>query len=87
MQEEHRNWLMSQIESLVKNPELANFGIQTCRCDLEIIVTVAEEDRSAFTPEVLETLKNELSVRTGVTAPVIYLEGNEPEWLAKGANI
>ena len=84
MQEEHCSWLMLQIERLVKNPDSAKFGMDKSRCDLEIIIKVAEEDRAAITQEWLDAWKNELATRTGVTSPVIYLEGNEPEWLAKG---
>jgi hypothetical protein len=84
MEEEHCSWLISQIERLVKNPDSANFGIDKSRCDLEIIIKVAEEDKRFITQEWLDAWKHELSVKTGVLSPVIYLEGNEPEWLAKG---
>ncbi len=86
IQEHDSSWLMNRIELLTKEPELANFSVDTSRCDLEIVIKVAEEDRPAFTQEILDALKKELSERTGVT-PTIYLEGNEPEWLAKGAYI
>lgn len=87
MQAIDKNWLMTQVELLTKNPKSANIGINRSRCDLEIIIKVDPEDRSAFTDEVLTVLKNEISARTGFGSPVIYLEGNEPEWLAKGAYI
>ena len=83
MEESVASWLMNQIELRTKKPELANFGEDTTRCDLEIIIRVAQEDREAFTEEAFAILKEGLSERTGVT-PTIYLEGNEPEWLAKG---
>ena len=84
MKPEDKNWLMQQIALLTTDVDSANFGIDTSRCDLEIIIQVAEKDRDAFTDEVLASLKQELATRTSIASPVVYLEGNEPEWLAKG---
>jgi len=54
------------------------------RCDLEIVIVVADDDKAVFTEAALLQLKEEITAATGVPEPVIYLYGNEPGWLARG---
>jgi len=82
MYAEQKQKLAAKIESLVKHPEQANFGIVLGRCDLEIVISVAEEDKAVFTDAVLLGLKGEIAAMTGIFAPVVYLYGNEPDWLS-----
>jgi hypothetical protein len=87
LKDEDKEWLNGILKGMVKNPESVCLGIQSGRCDLEIIIQVESADRAIFTEEVLHSLKQQVASRTGVLSPVIYLDGNEPEWLAKGHNI
>jgi len=82
-----KSWLMDKIEELCTEPQFSNFAIRKGRCDLEIVITVSKKDETLITQEFLDSLRDDLSTRTGFVAPVIYLEGNEPEWLAKGCYI
>ena len=73
--------LMSRIEGLTKNPDEANMAIRTGSFDLEIIISVAPEDESVFSEDVIATLKKEVAEMTGVSSPVIYLDGKIPKEL------
>lgn len=81
MQTSDKKWFMEQIEKHCTEPQLSNYAIINGRCDLEIVITVSQKDETLFTQELLDSLRDDLSTRTGFVAPVIYLEGNEPEWL------
>ena len=91
MNEEQRNqfavWFMAEIARMVKHLSDASFGIVTGRCDLEIVIVVAEDDKALFAEEVLSQFKQKIAAMTGVLSPVIYLQGNEPAWLANGEYI
>ena len=76
--QEHLTWLMGQIEERCKNKEAANFARIHGRFDLEVVISVAPEDKYAITDEFLVDVKRALRERTGLLAPVIYLEGYEP---------
>jgi len=75
---EHLQWLMEQIEARCADKERANFARIHGRFDLEIVITVAQQDRKAITDEFLVDTKRALQERTGLLAPVIYLDGYEP---------
>jgi hypothetical protein len=75
---EHLTWLMEQIEARCKNKEAANFARIHGRFDLEIVIAVAPEDKYAITDEFLVDMKRALRERTGLLAPVIYLQGCAP---------
>jgi hypothetical protein len=75
---EHLTWLMAQIENRCKNKEAANFARIHGRFDLEIVISVAPEDKYAITDEFLVDMKRALRERTGLLAPVVYLQGYEP---------
>ena len=82
--QEHLDWLMAQIEARCKDKETANFGRIHGRFDLEIVISVAPQDRYAIDDEFLVDMKRALRERTKLLSPVIYLEGDEPrkvrEW-------
>ncbi len=75
---EHLTWLMEQIEARCKDKETANFARIHGRFDLEIVISVAPQDKYAIDDEFLVDMKRALRERTGLLAPVIYLEGCEP---------
>ena len=75
---EHMQWLMKQVEERCTDKEQANVGRIHGRFDLEIIIAVAPQDRQAITDEFLVDMKRALRERTGLLAPVIYLDGDEP---------
>jgi hypothetical protein len=76
--EEHRRWLMEQIEARCKDKETANFArIRGC-FDLEIVISVAPQDRYSIDDEFLVDMKRALRERTGYLSPVIYVDGDEP---------
>ena len=75
---EHLDWLMTQIEARCADKERANFARIHGRFDLEIVIAVAPQDRQSITDEFLVDMKRALRERTGLLAPVIYLDGYEP---------
>jgi hypothetical protein len=75
---EHMQWLMAQVEARCTDKERANVGRIHGRFDLEIVISVAPQDKYAITDEFLVDMKRALRERTGLLAPVIYLEGYEP---------
>jgi len=77
MTHEQKMWLMDLIESMVSNPERANFGTRKGYFDLEIILDVDPDDEAIFTDAVLEDLIAQVAKKTGVFLPVIYLD-NKP---------
>ena len=77
--QEHLNWLMVQIEARCKDKTAANFARIHGRFDLEIVIAVAPQDRYAITDEFIIDMKRVLRKRTGLLAPVIYLNGDEPQ--------
>lgn len=74
----HLDWLMEQIEERCTDKERANFGRVHGRFDLEIVIAVAPQDRQSINDEFLVDMKRALRERTGLLAPVIYLDGYEP---------
>jgi len=76
--QEHLDWLMVQIEARCKDKETANFARIHGRFDLEIVISVAPQDRQSITDEFLVDMKRALRERTGLLSPVIYLDGYEP---------
>jgi hypothetical protein len=76
---EHMLWLMAQVEERCKDKDTANLLRIHGRFDLEIIIAVAPQDRQAITDEFLVDMKRALRERTGLLAPVIYLDGDEPK--------
>ncbi len=78
VEQEHLDWLMAQIEARCTDKEAANFGRIHGRFDLEIVISVARQDLEAITDEFLVDMKRAMRDRTGLLAPVIYLEGYEP---------
>lgn len=76
--QEHLDWLMAQIEERCKDKTTANFARIHGRFDLEIVISVAPTDRYAINDEFLVDMKRALRERTGLLAPVIYLDGDEP---------
>lgn len=82
--QEHLDWLMAQIEERCKDKETANFARIHGRFDLEIVISVAPQDKYAIDDEFLVDMKRALRERTGLLSPVIYLDGDEPrkvrEW-------
>ena len=78
---EHKDWLMKEIEALCSNPDRADIGHVKGQCDLEVVIWVHDDDRSAFSHAVMARLEAELKERTGVLKPVIYLEGSRPHHL------
>jgi hypothetical protein len=76
--QEHLNWLMAQIEARCTNKEQANLARIHGRFDLEIVIAVAPQDRLAIDDEFLVDMKRGMRERTGLLAPVIYLDGYEP---------
>lgn len=75
---EHMQWLMEQVEARCKDKETANLLRHHGRFDLEIVIVVAPQDRHAITDEFLVDMKRAMRERTGLLAPVIYLDGYEP---------
>ena len=75
---EHMTWLMEQVEARCTDKERANVGRIHGRFDLEIVITVAPQDRQSITGEFLVDMKRALRERTGLLSPVIYLDGYEP---------
>lgn len=75
---EHMQWLMKQVEDRCTDKERANVGRIHGRFDLEVVITVAPQDRQAITDEFLVDMKRALRERTGLLAPVVYLDGYEP---------
>ena len=78
---EHKTWLMQEVEALCSDPDYANIGHRKGQCDLEVVIWVRPDDRSAFSHAVMARLEEGLKERTGVFKPVIYLEGNRPHHL------
>ena len=82
--QEHLDWLMAQIEERCKDKEAANFARIHGRFNLEIVISVAPQDKYAIDDEFLVDMKRALRERTGLLSPVIYLDGDEPrkvrEW-------
>ena len=80
---EHMQWLMTQIEARCKDKETANFARIHGRFDLEIVISVAAQDKHAIDDEFLVDMKRAMRERTKLS-PVIYLDGDEPrkvrEW-------
>ena len=76
--QEHLDWLMTQIEERCADKGQANFARIHGRFDLEIVIAVAPQDRQSITDEFLVDMKRALRERTGLLAPVIYLDGYEP---------
>ncbi len=76
--QEHLDWLMSQIEERCTDKETANFARIHGRFDLEIVIAVAPQDRGAINDEFLVDMKRALRERTGLLAPILYLDGDEP---------
>lgn len=76
--QEHMQWLMERVEDRCSDKETANIARIHGRFDLEIVITVAPKDRQAITDEFLVDMKRALRERTGLLAPVIYLDGYEP---------
>ena len=76
--QEHFVWLMAQIEERCTDKEEANLARIHGRFDLEIVITTAPQDRLAITDEFLVDMKRAMRERTGLLAPVIYLDGYEP---------
>jgi hypothetical protein len=74
----HLDWLMKQIEDRCKDKETANFSRIHGRFDLEIVIAVAPQDHQAINDEFLVDMKRAICERTGLLAPVIYLDGYEP---------
>ena len=74
----HLDWLMAQIEARCTDKTTANLARIHGRFDLEITITVAPQDEYAITDEFLVDMKRAMRERTGLLAPVIYLEGYEP---------
>ena len=81
--QEHLNWLMAQIEARCQDKETANFARIHGRFDLEIVISVAPQDKYAIDDEFLVDMKRAMRERTKLS-PVIYLDGDEPrkvrEW-------
>lgn len=75
---EHLAWLMKKIEKRCKKPDEANIARVKGQRDLEIMVSVADEDREEITTKFLRKMTERMKERTGIFAPVIYLEGNAP---------
>lgn len=75
---EHMQWLMERVEERCKDKETANLLRIHGRFDLEIAIAVAPQDRYAITDEFLVDMKRVMCERTGLLAPVIYLDGDEP---------
>lgn len=75
---EHMQWLMERVEERCKDKETANLLRIHGRFDLEIAIAVAPQDRYAITDEFLVDMKRAMRERTGLLAPVIYLDGDEP---------
>jgi hypothetical protein len=76
--QEHMQWLMERVEERCTDKETANLlRIHGC-FDLEIVISVAPQDRHAINDEFLVDMKRALRERTGLLAPVIYLDGDEP---------
>lgn len=82
--EQKSKLFMALIESMVKNPDTANFCRRHRGLGLEIGIMTAAEDEHVFTPEVCQALGTILSAMTGVTKTVVYLEG-KPHPTAKEA--
>jgi len=78
---EHKQWFLAEIEKLCSDPDYANALHIKGQCDMELCIVVRDTDRSAFTHEVLARLEEGLKQRTGVTKPVIYLDGHRPTHL------
>ena len=76
---EHLEWLMAQVEARCSDKETANIARIHGRFDLEIVIAVAPQDRRAIDDEFLVDMKRALRERTGLLAPVIYLDGYEPQ--------
>jgi hypothetical protein len=76
---EYMQWLMEQVEARCKDKETANLLRIHGRFDLEIAIAVAPQDRHAITDEFLVDMKRALRESTGLLAPVIYLDGDEPQ--------
>lgn len=75
---EHLAWLMKKVEKRCKKPDEANIGRIKGQRDLELVISVADEDREEITPKFLCKMTERMKERTGISAPVIYLEGNAP---------
>ena len=71
----HAAALMGWIETLVSDPQRANFGRRYAGNDLEIEIAVAASDRHLITPEACVALQTRLAALTGITSPVVYLSG------------
>lgn len=69
---------MAEIEARCTDKTTANFARVHGRFDLEIIIFVAPQDRDAIDDEFIVDMKRALRERTGLLAPVIYLDGDEP---------
>lgn len=76
--QEHMQWLMEQVEARCKDKETANLLRIHGRFDLQIAIVVAPQDRYTITDEFLVDMKRATRERTGLLAPVIYLDGDEP---------
>ncbi len=72
-------WFMAEIEAMVSNPEAANVGRVRGRFDLQLVIVVAEEDRHIFTDEVCIELQERVKKKSGVFAPLVYLDGSPHE--------
>jgi hypothetical protein len=71
-------WCRGVPSGMCTDKESANVGRIHGRFDLEIVIAVAPQDRQAINDEFLVDMKRAMRERTGLLAPVIYLDGYEP---------
>lgn len=67
-------WIVSLIESKVKNPdEIKSVARNRNGLDLEIVFEVTDSGRHIFTPAICLEITRQVAKRTGVIKPVIYI--------------